>query len=497
MNINEALSNLRETDGDLASRAAKSSIWIFITKYLARIFSLLKLIILARLLNPNDFGILGIAILTLNIANTFSQIGLQTWLIHKSGDIKPYLDLAWTASLIRGLVLFIIIFSLAPYAAAFFGASDAAAVIKVISLSVLLSGATNVSLVYFQKELQFQKLFKYELIGALADFIVSVILAIALRNVWALALGLLAGDAVRVSISFLLYPYRPRFDFKPKQIIEMFHYGKWIMGSSIMLFLSTQGDGIFVGKFLGAATLGLYQMASNISNLPATEIGVAISQISLPLYSKLKSDLKGLKNAYLNILKINNSLSTLIAVLIITISPEFTKLLMGEKWMPIVPIMQVLVLAGVARSISSCSCQLFFAVGKPEVEARWQFFRLIALIIMIYPLSLRYGMIGVALAVLLSILISNIGFALNALKIIELGAKDLLSAILIPIICGIITILFVTGIKQPVEPDLLRLIIAVVTSISSYLILLHVSDIVFNYGIMSIAREYIKKVIIT
>ena len=240
----------------LSRRVVKSGFWVFALRITDRVFYLTRLIILARILSPNDFGLLGIAMLAMLTLENFSQTGFQVALIQKKENIEDYLNSAWTIGILRGVVLFSILYFIAPYVAVFFNVPPAKPVIQVIGLSILLQAFTNIGIVYFQKELQFNKQFVYQLSGSLADFIVAVSTALILRSVWALVFGLLAGNFVRLIMSYFIHPYRPRIRLDFVKAKELFGFGKWILGSSILMFLITQGDDAFVGKFLGATMLG-------------------------------------------------------------------------------------------------------------------------------------------------------------------------------------------------------------------------------------------------
>lgn len=494
--INKRLfEDAKNYDDSLASRAAKSTFWIIALRLFQRIFSIIKLIILARLLTPNDFGLMGIALLMVSTLDSFSQIGFQTWLIQKSGDIKSYLDIAWTASIIRGIILCLTLIFFAPLAADFFGAPEAKPIIQIISASILLQGFTNIGIVYLQKELQFRKLFIYEFGSTTIDFIATIALAIALRNVWALAFGPLVGIVARLILSFIVHPFRPKINYNCDIIIDVLTYGKWVFGSSIAIFLVTQGDSVFIGRYFGVVALGLYQMASTISNTPATEIGQTLSQITLPVYSKLKHDIPKLRYAFLKILTINAFLSFLLTTLIISLAPEFTMVFLGDEWMPIVPIVQVLVLAGLARSISACSNQLFFAVGKPEIGAKWQFFRLIALFILVYPLAQKWGVIGVSFAVLLGIILTNIGFFINVMRITGVKREELETLLVPPMAMSIIVILLINSLKEVFSTSFIDFIILAILDTMLFLILFYLIEAFFNYNFIPTIKESIKLII--
>src|SRR3990172_10700322 len=280
LSFRKIINNVRKPGASLTHRVVVSGFWMFTLRMLQNAFGFIRLIVLARVLLPNDFGLMGIALLTISTLETFSQTGFQHALIQKKGNIESYLNSAWTVSILRGFIIFGVLYLIAPYAATFFNASEAKSVIQVIGISVLIKAFNNLGVIYFKKDLEFNKQFIYEMGGTLADFIVSVSTALILMNAWALVFGLLAGEFSRCCLSYLLHPRRPRLNFDLGKLKELWGFGKWISGSNIFTFLVTQGDDIFVGKVLGATALGFYQMAYRISNLPATDVTHVISQIT-------------------------------------------------------------------------------------------------------------------------------------------------------------------------------------------------------------------------
>ena len=397
--IKKFANNLITPGETLSKKVVKGGFWVFFLRIVNRGFSLIRLIILARILSPNDFGLMGIALLTMSALETFSQTGFQAALIQKKEDITSHLDAAWTVLILRGLILFTILYFITPYAAIFFDAPEAKPIIRVIGFSVLFQAFTNIGVIYFKKELEFNKEFIYQFAGTLADFIVAVTAVLILKNVWALVFGLLAGNATRCIVSYLIHPYKPRLSSDLGRAKELFGFGKWILGSSILVFLITQGDDIFVGKLLGTTVLGFYQLAYRISNMPATEITHVISQVTFPAYSKLQDNLPKLRETYLKVLQFIAFLSFPIAGLIFILAPDFTKIFLGEKWMPMVHVMQILCIFGVTRSINALFGSFLQGIGKPSILTKASTIQLIIIIILIYPLTSRMGIIGTSITV--------------------------------------------------------------------------------------------------
>jgi len=485
------VNNLAKPGEGLSQRVARGGVWVFALRITQRAFGLIRLIILARVLAPHDFGLMGIALLTMATLDTFSQTGFQTALIQKKDNADAYLDAAWTVLVLRGLLLFAILFFIAPYAAIFFRASQAEPIIQVIGLSVLLQAFTNIGVIYFQKELEFNKQFVYQLSGTLADFIVAVSAVLVLRSVWALVFGLVAGNAARFIASYLIHPYRPHFSSDLGKAKELFRFGKWILGSSILIFLITQGDDIFVGKLLGATMLGFYQMAYIISNMPATEITHVISQVTFPAYSKLQDSLPKLREAYLKVLQLTAFLSFPIAGLIFVLAPDFTKIFLGEKWMPMVPAIQVLALWGFIRSIGATTGSVFQGIGKPGIATKLQFVQLILLAMLIYPLSIRWGILGTSLAVVVSALITNLISSYMVVKVTRCEIWNFSRMIVLPLINVAIMIspIFILKTYWVNSAGILEFFLFIVLGILIYFGLTCLLERSLNYRIRSIIKE--------
>jgi len=481
----------------LSQRVVHAGFWAFALRITDRLFGLARTIVLARVLSPNDFGLFGIALLGLSALNTFSQTGFQAALVQKKGDIKPYLDTAWTVHVIRGFVLAAILFGIAPYVASFFGEPAAALLLRVLGLSAVFQGLTNIGVVYFQKELEFHKRFIYMFSGTLADLGVAIPAALILRNAWALVFGLLAGNLVRMVVSYFVYPYRPHSSFNKQQFKELFGFGKWILGSSILGFLITQGDDIFVGKLLGVTALGFYQMAYRISNMPATEITHVISQVTFPVYSKLQDNVDKLRNAYLKVSQLTAFISIPLAGLVLILAPDFSRLFLGQKWMPMVPAMQVLVLAGLIRSIMATTGPIFEAVGKPEIATRWQVVRLIALGASIYPLTSLWEILGASVAVFLGNLASTGGFIFMVLKITRCKRGEWIKTISFPLIAVLFMALsmFVLKFAFKAANTAIRIqtfFMLAGVGILTYFVVTYLLDRYANYGIGLLIKESLR-----
>ena len=386
----------------LRTRAVRAGGWLALLRAASRFISAVRLIVLAALLRPEDFGLLGVALLAISLVETFSQLGLGEALIQKQESSKELFDTAWVIQVCRGVLLFLLLLTAAPLIGSFFKAPEATSIVRLVSFSLLIRGFTNIGVLHLRRELNYRRLFFYSIAGTVTDFLVSVTLAILLRSVWALVLGMLAGICVSCVLSFLVHPYRPQLRFDPATARQLVRFGQWVFGSSVLVFLLREGDDLFVGKVLGTTALGFYQVAYRISNLPATQITHVVSKIAFPSYSKLQDKPDKLGAAYIHVLTLVSLVSAPLAAGIFYLAPSFVSLVMGAKWEDAIPLIQLLAIFGFIRSIGANAGPLFLSVGRPDLNTKLQLGKVLLMAVTIYPLTMAYGMFGTALTVTLN-----------------------------------------------------------------------------------------------
>lgn len=422
----------------LSHTVFNAAFWQLLFQILDNVLGFLRLLILARLLTPADFGLVGVAWLILQILNTFTQTGIHQALIHKQ-QIEKYLNTAWTYLLLRGIILYVLLFISAPLLSSFFNSPETSAIIRMIGITLLFEGLGNIGTIYFQKNLTFNKQFILQITGNTTDFIVAIGLALIFHNVWAIVLGALANSFVRMSIGYLLSNYRPRIEFDKSKWKELSSYGKWIAGSNVLQFIYSQGDDILVGKILGTTSLGFYQLAYRISNLPATQITHIIGSVMFPAYAKVKDDIHRVGKIYLSVLQVIAFLSFFLGTMIILFAHDFTYLFLGEKWLPMVPAMQILTIWGVIRSIGATTGPVWQAIGKPDFVTKIQAVQVILLGILILPFTYYMGMNGTALAVVFMALIPNFLALVITSNSLKIRNNKIFKILLFPILFSFIS----------------------------------------------------------
>lgn len=392
---------LRDPGDALSSRVLHGSAWIFVMRIADKGLGLIRTILLARLLDPNDYGLFGIATLSLSSLEAFSQTGFDQALIQKREDPESFLDPAWTVQILRGLVLAALLIAGAPLIGIFFEEPRVVPIIRTLGAAELVKSLRNIGVVTFHRQLTFDRLFLYQLGGTLAALVVAVPAAAVLRSVWALVIGLLALNLIQTITSYLVHDYRPRLDLDLSKIKALFDFGRWRLASSALVFILIQGDDLFLGKILGSTALGLYQMAYKISNLPATEITHVVSQVTFPAYAKLQGKLNLLRRGFSQVIQLTALVSFPLAGGIASLAGPFVLVFLGEKWSSMIPTLQVLTVWGLIRSLDAATSPVWLGMGKPHLPTTFQFAKAVLLAVLIYPLTIQYGVLGTALAVVI------------------------------------------------------------------------------------------------
>jgi PST family polysaccharide transporter/lipopolysaccharide exporter len=472
--------------GTIIENTIRSGVWEGSLNSLNRVIQLAKVTILAQLLPPKEFGLLGVGFLTLAIFESFSQFGIETALIQQEDEnVDRYLNTSWVLRIFRGVLLITLIFFIAPYAASLFSEPRATNIIRVLGLGPLLLGLKNPGVVYFKKNLQFHRRFVQILSGTAVNFIIAVALGFLLGSVWALVAGTVAGNIVSVIVSYKLHSYRPQFKFDPDLARELIDFGKWIFGGSIIRFLKNQGDDVFVGWFLGATPLAFYRMAYRFSNAPATELTSVINNIAFPSLSHLQDDLEKLRSGYFRTLRFNSFLVIPAAAGIALVAPSFVRVFLGEKWLPTIPVMQALAVWGGLRGVNSASGPVFYALSRPDLGFKLDLARVSLIALGIYFAADQFGLLGVAAVLIVAaVAVAPIEIYLT-LRLIDGSRMRYLRSISHPVTGSVLMVGVLLSLKHALSfpHPVIRFAFGVVIGAVAYALYTLASIAVFDYGI--------------
>lgn len=388
-----------------AKSTFKGITWTSSFRIFSRIVSVLKIAIVARILSPSQFGIFGIATLVLAFLEIITETGINVLLIQKKESTQSYFNSAWVASIFRGFLLFVLISFFSPLVASFFNSPNSLLVIVSIAFVPLVRGFINPSVITLQKNLKFKYDFLFRSSVFLLDSLASLIFLVITHSVYSLVLGLLAGAFFEVFISFLYIKPIPKFRINRKYFKDIFQKGKWVTAYGIFNYLGENGDNIMVGRIMNTAALGIYQMAYKISILPISEISDVVNRVTFPVYVKIENDRLRLKKAFFKTTLVMFLTSLPLGVFIFLFSKEIILLILGDKWVSAESVLKVLSFYGVFRAVTGSVTSLFLSVSKQNYVAIMTFVRFSILFLTIYPLVVKFGLVGAAYSALFSVIV--------------------------------------------------------------------------------------------
>ncbi len=473
----------------LSTRIKRGTAWGALTTTLVRGLQFIAELFLAHLLMPEDFGLMAMAMAVIQLSEGTTMSGFESALIQRQEVTGGHLNAAWTVELARNLALALLLFALAPLFGNYFNEPRATAILRVLTLTFLMMGLKNIGVVYFRKELRFEKQFLLEVIPLVSYLVVVLPLAWVIRNVWALVGAMLARRLMVLIASYVLHPYRPKLHVKLSKVKELFLFGKWILGSSILSVGKKQGIVMFIGGFFGLSLLGYYNRAELFSTFLFLMIGEIIWKVGYPAYALVQNDAKKLKQIFLGTLYLATFVALPIVGTMLVMGSDIIVVLMTEKWLPSVPLTKLLCLLGLGGLLLAPFLILFQAIGRPSVGAKAAALDLLFVGIGAYPSAYYFGVQGfiilltVGIFLLLGILIGlarkPVGYRFS-----ELIRPALFAAVHTAIMISILLMLrlkIVTGTLA--FPGLMALL---ASAVLVYLALVLVSERYLGYGLLTI-----------
>jgi len=378
----------------IGKRFVLSGFWTLGGNWLSRGLGVIKMVVLARLLSPVDFGIMGLINLSVGVLNVFSQTGVESALIQRPVVGRKELDTAWTMTIVRGLTLFLLLTAGAGLLAAYFENDALTPVLRATAPVFLLEGFVNIGTVFFGKNLEFRRQVILESIADLCGAATAVAFALWLRNVWALVMGSLAWSAVKCLGSYVAHPYRPRIFLDGAAARDLFRFGKHIFWIGLATFVVTSGDDAIVGKVLGLSTLGFYTVAYSFANVAVTSLAGIIGRISFPAYAMIQKEPQRVKETLSKILEFTIIALLPSTALMVLLARDFCLLFLGVKWQSVVPVLQILCFLGLFRGFSNILAPVQLAVNRPEMQSRNKTIELGLFCLFVYPCTVKWGLLG-------------------------------------------------------------------------------------------------------
>ncbi len=420
-----------ESVPDVDRRIAHGAAWMILYKLLDRAVALVSVVILARLLLPDDFGVMALAMSVIATLELIGAFGLDVALIQRAGATRIDFDAAWTVNVVTGLVLASIT-ALAAYSVAHaYGDPRLVAVLLLLAAARAIQGFENAGVIAFRKELQFRREFVYMLGRRLAtSILVTLPLAFVLRNYWALLLGNLVGTCIAVGLSYVLHPFRPRIS--TAGIGSLMRVSGWLLVANAAEVLHQRASDLVVGRMAGISAVGMLAMSRELARIPR-ELAAPVHRAAFPGYVKLADDPRRLRAAYLRVL---GALMLLVfpgSCGLSILAARAVPLVLGPQWQDAIPLVQWLAINGAIAVLLSTAHNVILASGHTRTTTLLLLANLAIALCGLGVLVPALGVLGAPLAVLTASGVMLPLYATFACRVTETRPLEFASVLIRPL----------------------------------------------------------------
>lgn len=382
----------------------RGSVWSLLLRCGLRSIGFVSTIVLARLLTPEDFGIVALASLVVGAMNAIADFGTGLFVIRLAETTRQYCDTAWTVRATQGLAIGAGVCALAPLAADFFDDTRLRDVLFVIALAPALRGFENIGMQLMLRDYQFRRDLVFRLTVKFISTTITIILALALLDYWALVFGIVFAEAATTVGSYLIHPYRPRLS--TAKVGELVRFSLSMLSRAIAVFVYGRVDLMLVGRVASAQMVGMYHVAAEFRDMISGEIAAAIGRGAYPALGQAATNQEDFSRVFLQ------SYSTVLFVCapsalgLLIVADEFVLTVLGEQWRDTSPILRWLAASALIQAVlSSISGGALIAAGKERLSSTMAWLQLAVRVPLVAIGTAYAGAQGAAATVLISLLV--------------------------------------------------------------------------------------------
>lgn len=430
-------------------------------------------IILARLLSPSDYGIIGMLSIFLVIIQIFVESGFSQAIITKQNRTQKDLSTAFYFNIIIGIVGYLILFISSPFIATFYNMPILCPILKVIGIGVIFNSLNIVQVAHYAIKLDFKTPAKISVFSQFATGIFGIFLAYKGLGVWALVFQQVAGGFLGLLANWYFVRWIPSLEFDKQSFAYLWKYGSKILVSGLLSTIYDNIQPLFIGKFFSSSTLGLYSRAQGFATLPSSNISGILAGVTFPLLSKINDDLIRLGHIYRKILRISAFIVFPLMIGLAAVSSPLVHFLLPERWSGCIPLLRILCFSLMWQPISLANLNLLNAAKRPDIVLKLEMIKkpigLMALVA-----SIPFGILFMCFANFIICLFAVIINTLMTSKILKVPfwnqVMDLFPILIHSLIMGLLVYL----VTLFVNSAFLSLVIGIIIGFAYYIIIAYV-----------------------
>ena len=480
----------RQAPASMSSSAARGVLWTGAGQVLRQLVQVGTSLVLVRLLVPEDFGLIGMAMFFVGIGQLLADFGMGPAIMHSRTDDRVTLSSCFwiNFAVAAGLAAMLVIG--APLIGGFYERSDLVPIVAALSLNLLLSGLLVVPVALLTREMRFAVIARSQVLGSVVGAAVAIAMAWHGFGAWALVAQPLCGAGATLSASAVAARWYPRFEFSWAKVEPLARFSAALLGTNLVGYMNRNADSLLVGRVLGAGPLGHYSMAIQLMLYPLQQVSSVFVRVLIPTLMHLREALPRLRTAYLKSVGCIALVTFPVTGGLFAVADDFVQVAFGPTWSGMAPLLKILSWVGMFQSIGTTVGTLYLATGNPKVAFR---VTIIGAPILIGGMAggLPWGTVGVATGYA----VANFVFAYysfsTAFRLVGLRLVDLWHELAPPLGCtlAMIAVVMVAGRALPSLDAPYRLGLCVLLGILAYI----VATLSFNrarvFEVMTMARS--------
>lgn len=469
--MTEAVTTAQRADktADLGARAARGVMWTGGGQILRQLMQVGSTLVLVRLLVPDDFGVLGMAMFFVGIGQLLADFGIGSALIQTRSDDRLVLSTCFWLNLAVAATLAALMLAGSPFIGSFYNRPDLVPVVAVLSLNLLLAGLQVVPAALLYRDMRFSDLARAQVLGSLVGGTTAILLAWADAGVWALVAQPLVGSSVNLLSCWWAGRWLPRFEFSWLRAAPLARFSAALLATNLVGYGNRNVDGMLIGRVLGAVPLGQYSLAIQLMLYPLQQVSSVIVRVMFPALVHIKDDLPRLRAAYLKAIGFIAFITFPIMGGLFALADPFVAVVFGPNWTAVAPLLKILAWVGMLQSIGTTMGTIYLVTGNPGVALR---VTLIAAPIFIggIAIGLVWGINGVAIGYAIASLSLFYYTAIKAFHFIDLKLPEFHKTLLRPSIStlAMVILLIIMTPQLKLMAPLYQLLIGSISGLAAY-----------------------------
>lgn len=473
---------------DLKKESVKGVVWSGIEKFASSGILFVANILLVRILTPEDFGLLALIAIFVQISQTFIDSGFSNALIQKKDATQIDYSTVFIFNLAISVILYFILFVTAPLIAAFFKNEELVDLTRVIGINLIIGALVSVHKTRLTIQLRFKIQSYITIISSLIGAIVSVYMAYKGWGVWSLVILTLLNTTIQVLLIYLIISWRPSLTFSIKSFKRLFSYSSKLLGASLIHLLYSNIYPIIIGKKFTPLQLGYFNRAETFAMYTPNLVGTVMSRVAFPIFSRIQDDNQRLRKAYSQYIIYASLLIFPCLIGLIVLAKPLILLILKSKWLPMVPMFQILCLTYMTEHLSSININVLSVKGRSDLALRLEIIKK-TIAIVIFLISLKWGIIAVCWG--------RVVYGITALCINSHFTKELIGIslyqqfkdILYPFFCSIIMGMAMYFLLKISVMPIMEIIVSISGGIIIYIVAIYAIKRDYIYELISIFKR--------